>query len=48
MDLMINGEAALLAKLSPFGFRVIFDVGAGIGEWLDLARATFPDQKLRL
>ncbi len=29
----LNGEAALLARLAPFAPRVLFDVGANVGEW---------------
>ncbi len=32
-DVNLNGEAALLGRLLPFGPRMLFDVGANVGEW---------------
>ena len=32
-DIHLNGERALLERLVPFAPRVVFDVGANVGEW---------------
>ncbi len=32
-DVSLNGEAALLGRLAPFAPRVLFDVGANVGDW---------------
>lgn len=41
-DVHVNGEAALLAALAPFQPRVLFDVGANIGEWSEVATKALP------
>lgn len=41
-DPMLNGERWLLARLTPFAPRVIFDVGANRGEWSALAALYHP------
>lgn len=37
-----NGEAFVLRTLSRFPVKVVFDVGANIGDWTRIARNTFP------
>ena len=37
-----NGEQWLLSKLAAFRRRVVFDVGANVGDWLEMASATLP------
>jgi len=38
-DVRLNGEEALLRRLAPFRPRIVFDVGANVGEWsLNAAR----------
>ncbi|MDD3029248.1 MAG: FkbM family methyltransferase [Alphaproteobacteria bacterium] len=37
-----NGERAVLTRLAVFNPRVIFDVGANVGEWSSLAIAEMP------
>ena len=32
-DIEINGEAVLMERLRPFSPRIVFDVGANIGDW---------------
>lgn len=41
-DMMSNGEAWLLERLAPLGLRVVFDVGANVGEWAALAATALP------
>jgi FkbM family methyltransferase len=38
-----NGEQALLRKLGPADFRVVFDVGANFGNWSSEAVAVWPN-----
>jgi hypothetical protein len=38
-----NGEQWLLNKLAAFRPRVVFDVGANVGDWLEMASATLPE-----
>ena len=38
-----NGEAALLRRLRPFAPKVLFDVGANVGDWSEAALAAIPD-----
>jgi FkbM family methyltransferase len=38
-----NGEAWLLRAMAPLSPRVVFDVGAHIGEWSQAARAALPE-----
>lgn len=45
-DMSSNGELRLLRKLAPFQPRVVFDVGANIGEWSQIATRLFPSAKL--
>jgi FkbM family methyltransferase len=45
-DMRSNGEQWLLSKLAAFRPEVVFDVGANVGDWLILARATLPDSQL--
>jgi FkbM family methyltransferase len=42
-DMQANGEVALLDRLAHIQPRVVFDVGANRGDWLDAARARFPE-----
>lgn len=41
-DMRTNGEARLLRRLAAFEPRVVFDVGANVGDWSRLALDTFP------
>lgn len=41
-DVAVNGEAALLRRLAPFAPKVLFDVGANIGDWTLPALANIP------
>lgn len=41
-----NGEQALLDRLAPLGFRVLFDVGANVGNWSTYALKVFPQAEL--
>lgn len=36
-DIDTNGEKWLIEKTGPFGFQTIFDVGANVGHWSELA-----------
>jgi FkbM family methyltransferase len=45
-DLHQNGEAGLLARLAPFGPRVVFDVGANEGEWAIAACTVLPEAEV--
>jgi FkbM family methyltransferase len=38
-----NGEQALLRKLGPADFRMVFDVGANFGDWSEEAVAVWPN-----
>lgn len=42
----LNGEAHLLEVLATQPIRVVFDVGANVGDWTDLALATFGDARI--
>ncbi len=37
-----NGEARLFSQLSGRDMRTVFDVGANVGEWSQIARSSFP------
>lgn len=41
-----NGEQALLDRLAPLGFRMLFDVGANVGTWSTHALQVFPEANL--
>ncbi|MGE0417153.1 MAG: FkbM family methyltransferase [Acetobacteraceae bacterium] len=41
-----NGEAALFERLRPFSPRIMFDVGANIGEWSLAALAALPETRV--
>ncbi|HTC07935.1 MAG TPA: FkbM family methyltransferase [Acetobacteraceae bacterium] len=41
-DLALNGEAALLQRLRPFAPTTVFDVGANIGDWAEVACKALP------
>ena len=45
-DVEINGEAALLKRLKPFAPRMLFDVGANVGDWSLAALNGLPDTKV--
>jgi FkbM family methyltransferase len=45
-DFQLNGEFELLSKLSRQNFKIIFDVGANIGDWSTKARELFPGAKI--
>jgi FkbM family methyltransferase len=38
-----NGERYVLQQLAPFDFSTVFDVGANVGDWSQLAQEIFPD-----
>ena len=38
-----NGEMWLLQRLAPFGFSVVLDVGANVGDWATAAASALPD-----
>ncbi len=42
-DMLRNGEAWLLARLAAFRPRVVFDVGAHVGDWSLLAAGLLPE-----
>lgn len=41
-DFNRNGEALLCSRLAAFGFEMVFDVGANIGDWSRMALDAFP------
>jgi len=41
-DCSLNGEQTLLRRITPINPRVIFDVGANVGEWTTLASRALP------
>jgi len=41
-DFKRNGEKRLIQKLQPFEFRTVFDVGANVGQWSEVALSHFP------
>ena len=41
-DFVQGGEQNLMQRLSPFGFQIVFDVGANVGKWSTLAKIYFP------
>jgi FkbM family methyltransferase len=41
-DMCANGETALLRRLAPAHFSVVFDVGAHVGDWSIAALKTWP------
>jgi len=45
-DMHRNGEAWLLRALAPFDPRVVFDVGANVGDWSVLAATLLPNAAL--
>lgn len=45
-DLMLNGERWLLARLTPFSPKVLFDVGANHGEWSAIAATYHPQASI--
>lgn len=42
-DIARNGEAWLLERLRPLRPKVVFDVGANVGDWSAYAATAFPD-----
>lgn len=45
-DLWTNGEAFVLKALAPFQPRVLFDVGANVGDWSIASRALCPSAEI--
>jgi FkbM family methyltransferase len=45
-DFATNGEAYLVETLSRFTPRIVFDVGANVGDWSRIAAAAFPDARV--
>ena len=41
-----NGEARLLRKLRDFNIQTVFDVGANVGDWSEIAVSNFPNAKV--
>ncbi len=41
-----NGEAAVIEKLRSNDFKVVFDVGANVGNWSLMAASAFPSAKI--
>jgi hypothetical protein len=37
-----DGEAWLLQRLAPFGFSIVLDVGANVGDWATTAASALP------
>ena len=45
-DQRTNGECFVLDRLSRFPIKVVFDVGANVGEWTRAARTAFPEASI--
>jgi FkbM family methyltransferase len=45
-DVEVNGEAALLRRLKPFRPKMLFDLGANIGDWSLAALEALPDAEV--
>lgn len=45
-DFHRNGELKLIQKLQCFDFHIVFDVGANVGKWSEVALAYFPNAKV--
>src|ERR1700687_29901 len=44
-DMCANGETALMRRLAPAQFSVVFDVGANQGDWSIEALKTWPESR---
>ena len=42
-DFVEGGEQNVMQRLSPFRFQTVFDVGANVGKWSNLAKIYFPN-----
>ena len=45
-DLQTNGEAFLLQRVAMFGPKIMFDVGANVGEWSIMAKSYCPGAEI--
>jgi FkbM family methyltransferase len=45
-DIVDNGEARMLARLSSASIRTAWDVGANIGDWTEVALHAFPEARI--